>query len=257
MKFVRYQHGRGEPGYGWVYEDQVGPIEGDLFGDYRRQEVELPLTAVKLLPPVVPSKIICIGRNYAEHAKEQNAEVPEIPLIFLKPNSALIGHKERIVLPPQSEQIEHEGELAVVIGKTGRWIGAEEAADYVFGYTIANDVTARDLQRRDGQWTRGKGFDTFCPLGPWIETELDPYDILITTRVNDNIRQMASTRDMVFSIQQLIAYISSVMTLLPGDVIMTGTPAGIGPLTNGDVVSVSIEGIGELLNPVVNDIHRV
>ncbi len=257
MRFVRYQRGQEKPSFGWVYEDQVGPIEGDLFGDYRRQEVELPLSSVKLLAPVVPSKIICIGRNYVEHAKEQNVEVPEIPLIFLKPNSALIGQKERIVLPPQSNQVEHEGELAVVIGKTGRWIGADESADYVFGYTIANDVTARDLQRRDGQWTRGKGFDTFCPMGPWIETELDPYDILITTRVNDNIRQMASTRDMVFSIQQLIAYISSVMTLLPGDVILTGTPAGIGPLANGDTVSVSIEGIGELVNPVVNDVNRV
>jgi 2-keto-4-pentenoate hydratase/2-oxohepta-3-ene-1,7-dioic acid hydratase in catechol pathway len=257
MRFIRYQLERQDPQYGWVYEDQVGPIEGDLFGDYRRLEVEIPLHAVKLLPPVVPGKIICIGRNYVEHAKEQDAEVPEIPMIFLKPPSALIGQNENIILPPQSERVDHEGELAVVIGKAGRWIGADEAADYVFGYTVANDVTARDLQRRDGQWTRGKGFDTFCPVGPWIETDLDPYDILITTRVNENIRQMASTRDMVFSIQQLIAFISSVMRLEPGDLILTGTPAGIGPLTAGDVVKVSIEGIGELINPVVNDVHRV
>ena len=257
MRFVRYQLEKQAPRFGWIYEEQIGPIEGDLFGDYRRLEVEIPLRSVKLLPPVVPGKIICIGRNYAEHAREQNVEVPEIPLIFLKPTTALISQKDAIVLPPQSNQVEHEGELAVVIGKAGRWIGADEASDYIFGYTIGNDVTARDLQRRDGQWTRGKGFDTFCPLGPWIETELDPYDILITTRVNDNIRQMASTRDMVFSIQQLIAFISSVMRLEPGDVILTGTPSGIGPLTAGDMVSVSIEGIGELVNPVENDIHRV
>ncbi len=257
MRFVRYQLEQTAPSYGWVYENKIGPIEGDPFGEYRRLEAEIPLEAVRLLPPVVPSKIICLGRNYEEHAREQNADVPQVPLIFMKPPSALIGIGEKIVLPPQSRLIEHEAELAVVVGKPGRWIGAEEAGAHIFGYTIANDVTARDLQRSDNQWTRGKGFDTFCPLGPWIETEMDPYDILITCRVNENIRQMASTRDMIFSIQQIIAFVSSVMTIEPGDLILTGTPAGVGPLEPGDRVNISIENIGELENGVVNDPRRV
>ncbi len=250
MRFVRYRTGSDAPRYGWVYEDKVGPIEGVPFGEFRRMEAELPLYMAKLLAPVQPGKIICVGRNYAEHAKEQNVEVPEIPLLFLKPPSAVIAPGENIILPPQSRQVEHEGELAVVIGKPGRWIQAGEALDYVLGYTVANDVTARDLQRRDGQWTRGKGFDTFCPLGPWIETELDPADVLVQTRVNGEMRQMASTREMIFPVEQLIAFISSVMTLQPGDVILTGTPAGIGPLQAGDTVEVSVEGVGSLSNPV-------
>lgn len=257
MRFVRYQLGKSQPNYGWVYENKIGPIDGSPFGEYRRLEAEIPMESVRLLPPTIPSKIVCLGRNYEEHAKEHGAEVPQIPLIFLKPPSVLIGQGENIVLPPQSNQVEHEAELAIVIGKSGRWIGTDNATDHIFGYTIANDVTARDLQRSDPQWTRSKGFDTFCPLGPWIETEMDPYDILITCRVNDNIRQMASTRDMVFSIPQIIAFISSVMLLEPGDVILTGTPAGVGVLEAGDVVKASIEGIGELINPVVNDLRRM
>ncbi len=248
MKFIRFQMGNEEPRYGWVYGERVGPIIGSIFEEYRRMEAEIPLDSVRLLPPVEPSKIVCVGRNYSEHAREHGVEVPEIPLIFLKPPSTLIGHQGTILLPPQSEKVEHEAELAVIIGKEGRWIDIEEASDHIFGYTIGNDVTARDLQRRDGQWTRGKGFDTFCPLGPWIETEIDPYDMLITCRVNEDIRQMASTRDMVFSIQQLIVFISSVMTLKPGDVILTGTPSGVGPLTAGDRISIGIEGLGELVN---------
>lgn len=250
MRFVRFQTGDGQPRFGWYYDDYIGPIEGSPFSDYRRLEAVLPLDSVRLLPPVQPSKIICVGRNYVDHAKEHGVEVPEIPLLFLKPPSSLIGHRDAIVLPPQSSRVEHEAELAVVIGKRGRWIPPEEVNDYIFGYTIANDVTARDLQRKDGQWTRGKGFDTFCPVGPWIETELDPYDVLITCRVNDEIRQMASTRDMVFNIQQLVAFISSVMTLEPGDLILTGTPSGVGSLESGDQIAIQIEGIGELVNSV-------
>lgn len=253
MKLIRYQFQDDPPRYGWIYEDRIGPIEGSVFGEYRRLEAEIPLTAVRLLAPVLPGKIICIGRNYLEHAKEQGAEVPDIPLIFLKPTTSVIGPGDTILLPPQSRQVDHEAELAVVISKRGRWIVPEAAWDYVLGYTIANDVTARDLQRRDGQWTRGKGFDTFCPLGPWIETEMNPSDVLITCRVNDDLRQTASTREMVFTIPQLIAFISSVMTLEPGDVILTGTPSGIGPLQDGDIVEVSIEGIGELTNSVRAD----
>lgn len=250
MRFVRYSVGNDHPRSGWVFQDHIGPIEGDLFGEYRRLEAGMPLERVKLHAPVQPGKIVAVGRNYVEHAKERGVDVPEIPLIFLKPPSSVIGPGESIVLPPQSRQVDHEGELAVVIGKAGRWIPADRALDHVLGYTAANDVTARDLQQRDGQWTRAKGFDTFCPLGPWIETELNPADVLVRCRVNGEMRQMGSTRDLVFPVQELIAFISSVMTLMPGDVILTGTPAGISPLKSGDEVEVDIEGIGQLTNPV-------
>jgi 2-keto-4-pentenoate hydratase/2-oxohepta-3-ene-1,7-dioic acid hydratase in catechol pathway len=213
-------------------------------------DATIPLESVRLLPPVVPQKIICVGRNYADHAREQNADIPEIPLLFLKPPSAIIADQDSILLPPQSRQVDHEAELAVVIGQSCRWVSSEKAMQMVFGYTIANDVTARDLQNKDGQWTRSKGFDTFCPLGPWIETDFDPADALITCRVNDELRQMASTREMIFTIPQLIAFISSIMTLEPGDLILTGTPAGIGSINPGDVVEIHIEGIGALRNLV-------
>lgn len=254
MRFLRFMTKEAGPTYGWLLNDRsgtlVGPIEGSPFTEFRRLEATLPLESVRLLPPVLPSKIICLGRNYAEHAREHQAEVPQVPLIFLKPPSAVIGPGDPIVLPPQSQQVEHEGELAVVIGKTARWVPPEEAHQYIFGYTIANDVTARDLQRSDGQWTRAKGFDTFCPLGPWIVTDFDPADALITVTVNGEMRQMASTREMVFDVRQLLAFISSVMTLLPGDLILTGTPAGVSPLQEGDVVEVTIDGLGALRNPV-------
>lgn len=250
MRIVRYQKGSEPPRLGWLLEDAVGPIEGSPYGDFHRLEASESLADVHLLAPVQPGKIICIGRNYAAHAKEHQAEVPDVPLIFLKPPSAVIGPGEMILLPPQSQQVEHEAELAVVIGKRGRWIPPEAALEHVLGYTIGNDVTARDLQRRDGQWTRAKGFDTFCPLGPWIETEFDPADALITCYVDDEMRQMASTHEMVFSVRQLIAFISSVMTLEPQDVILTGTPAGVGLLLPGNLVKVTIEGLGSLENPV-------
>jgi 2-keto-4-pentenoate hydratase/2-oxohepta-3-ene-1,7-dioic acid hydratase in catechol pathway len=250
MRFVRYQTRHSPPGYGWLLEDKVGPVDGAPSGDFRRQEATLPLQDVQLLAPTLPSKILCVGRNYAAHAKEHGADVPEVPMLFLKPPSSVIGPGQTIVLPPQSRQVEHEAELAVVIGQRGRWIPAEQALQYVLGYTIANDVTARDLQSRDGQWSRAKGFDTFCPIGPWIETEFDPADALITCHVNQDMRQMGSTRDMVFQIRQLIAFASSVMTLEPGDLLLTGTPAGVGPLLPGDIVEVTIEGLGALRNPV-------
>ncbi len=252
MKIVRFQNKDRKIQYGWIQNDLVGKIDGSPFNDYCRLEPDVLLERLKLLAPFIPGKIICVGRNYSEHAKEVGAELPKVPILFLKPPSTVIGPGETILLPPQSSQIEHEGELAVVIGKKGRWIPAEFAKDHILGYSIANDVTARDLQRRDGQWTRGKGFDTFCPIGPWIETEFNPFDAIISTHVNGQMRQMGSTRDMIFSIYQLIAFISSIMTLDPGDTILTGTPAGVGPLMNGDVVKVSIEGLGELLNPVEN-----
>lgn len=251
MRIIRYdtQDGR-KPRYGWLLDDKVGEISGNVYGRYRRNEAQTPLAEVKLLPPCEPSKIICVGRNYVEHARELGNEVPKVPLIFLKPPSALIADGETILLPPQSAQVEHEAELVVVIGKRGRNVTAEQAKKYIFGYTIGNDVTARDLQKIDGQWTRAKGFDTFCPFGPWIDTDFDPADAVITCRVNGQMRQMASTRDMVFSVGVLIAYISSIMTLEPGDLIFTGTPSGVGELQNGDRVEVEIEGLGSLSNPV-------
>ncbi|HIE58279.1 MAG TPA: DUF2437 domain-containing protein [Anaerolineales bacterium] len=250
MRIIRYQEPDSPPQYGWITGEKVGPITGEIFGAFQRAEAKIPLDTVRLLPPTTPSKIICVGRNYAAHAKEHGVDVPEIPLIFLKPPSSLIADGETIYLPPQSQQVEHEAELTIVIGKQGRWIAPEDALSHVFGYTIANDVTARDLQRRDGQWTRAKGFDTFCPVGPWIETEFNPADAVITCNVNDELRQMGSTHDMIFTIPQLVAYISSIMTLEAGDLILTGTPSGVSPLHPGDIVEVKIEGIGKLSNPV-------
>ncbi len=255
MRFVRFSYANDGPRYGWIFQDKVGPLEGDLLGEYRRLEAGLPLESVRLHAPVLPGKIIAVGRNYAEHAQERGVDVPDIPLIFLKPPSTVIGPQDTVLLPPQSNRVDHEAELALVIGKRGRWIDPAHALEHVLGYTAANDITARDLQQKDGQWTRGKGFDTFCPLGPWIETELDTSDLRVACRVDGELRQMGSTREMVFPAQQLIAFISSVMTLMPGDVILTGTPAGIGPLSAGQTVEVDIEGIGVLSNPVINDTH--
>ena len=251
MRIVRYQTKNDPARYGWLLENKIGPIEGDIFGEYRRLEADTPLGEVKLLAPAQPSKIMCIGRNYAEHAREQEAEVPTVPLLFLKPPSAILNPWEPIVLPRQSQQVEHEAELVVVIGKHGRNITTDESHDFIFGYTVGNDVTARDLQKADGQWSRAKGFDTFCPFGPWIDTEFDPSDAIITCKVSGQPRQMASSRDMIFNVNELIAYLSSIMTLEPGDIIFSGTPAGIGALLPGDTVEVEIEGLGKLTNPVV------
>jgi 2-keto-4-pentenoate hydratase/2-oxohepta-3-ene-1,7-dioic acid hydratase in catechol pathway len=250
MRLIRYQINNEPAQYGWVNGSQIGTLIGSPFGEFQRSEATLPIDSVQLLAPVLPGKIICVGRNYAEHIKETNAEIPTTPLLFLKPPSAVIGPNQTILLPPQSQQVDHEAELVVVIGKRGRWIQPSEISNYIFGYTVGNDVTARDLQRKDGQWTRSKGFDTFCPLGPWIETEFNPADAMLTCHVNGELRQMASTRDMVFHIDQLIAFASSIMTLEVGDIIMTGTPAGISPLHPGDIVEVTIDGIGKLRNIV-------
>lgn len=252
MRFVRFEDSDNQIHQGWIVDDQVGLVDGSIFGAFQRQEVSIPLRKVRLLPPVMPSKIVCVGRNYAEHAREQGADLPSEPLIFFKPPSSLVAPGEAIVLPPQSQQVEYEGELAVVIGKRAKNITSEIARQHILGYTIANDVTARDLQHKDNQWTRAKGFDTFCPVGPWIETSVDPFDLLVSTHVNGILRQMSSTKDMIFPIYELAAYITSIMTLEPGDLILTGTPAGVGGLKHGDSVRITIEGIGELSNPVIN-----
>jgi 2-keto-4-pentenoate hydratase/2-oxohepta-3-ene-1,7-dioic acid hydratase in catechol pathway len=254
VRIVRFRQNRNEPPrWGWVRDDRVGFLDGSPFALFKRQAPSLALDRVELLAPVEPGKIICVGRNYAAHAAEHDATVTELPLLFLKPPSAVIGPRQAIRLPGPSRQVEHEGELAVVVSDGGRWISAEAADRHILGYTIANDVTARDLQHADGQWTRAKGFDTFCPLGPWIETEFQPADALITCSVNGQLRQMGSTRDMVFPVRQLVAYISSVMTLFPGDLILSGTPSGVGPLVDGDEVTVEIENLGSLTNPVRAD----
>ena len=251
MRIIRFMTKDGNIHYGWLENNLIGLIDGDLFGEYKRQALTMKIESQRILAPVMPTKIICVGRNYKEHAVEQNVEIPESPQLFLKPPSAIIAIEENIQIPPQSKQVEHEAELVVVIGRKGRWISVEESNDYILGYTIGNDVTARDIQHKDLQWTRGKGFDTFCPIGPWIETELDPADCLISCRVNGGLRQMASTREMIFSVNQIVSYVSTVMTLEPGDLIFTGTPAGIGGIKSGDTVEIEIEGIGTLTNTVV------
>jgi len=253
MRLIRYQLKNAAPVFGWILDDKIGRIEGDPFGKYRRMEAEIPLSDVHLLAPVQPSKIVCIGHNYADHIKEREVETPKLPLIFLKPPSSIINPGDMIILPMQSKRVDHEAELVAVIGKRGRRITAENAQNHILGYTIGNDVTARDLQKEDNQWTRGKGFDTFCPFGPWIDTDFDTSDALITCKVSGQPRQMGSTRDMIFNVEAQVAFISSFMTLEPGDLIFTGTPMGIGPLVAGDEVVIEIEGLGKLVNPVAGE----
>lgn len=228
----------------------VIPIAGHPFGDIEPMGAALPASDVKFLAPVLPSKVVCVGKNYADHAAEMNSDVPQEPLLFLKPSTSVIGPGETIVTPRQSKLVHFEGELAVVIGRFCKDVPIERVSEVILGYTCANDVTARDLQQTDSQWARAKGFDTFCPLGPWIETDLDPSDLAITTFVGSEMRQSGTTSDLIFQVPHLVSYISAHMTLLPGDVILTGTPAGVGPIVDGDQVDVEIEGIGSLVNYV-------
>ena len=262
MRIARFTTGD-DPQFGVVSGDvdQLGiPAEdsvvtalaGDpLYVGLKPTEKQYRLEEVRLLAPVLPrSKVIGIGRNYAAHASELGNDLPSEPLMFLKPNTAVVGPGDPIFYPTQSNEVHHEGELAVVIGRICRDVPVEKASDVIYGYTIGNDVTARDLQRHDVQFTRAKGFDSFCPLGPWIETELDTSDLTVQTHVNGDVRQDGRTKDMIFDVATLVAYVSSVMTLLPGDVILTGTPEGVGPMQVGDEVEVSISGIGSLTNKV-------
>jgi 2-keto-4-pentenoate hydratase/2-oxohepta-3-ene-1,7-dioic acid hydratase in catechol pathway len=251
VKIARFSHNEAIR-YGILDEGELVVLAGDpMFAGYETTGERVALADAALLAPVIPrSKVVCVGKNYHDHAKEMGGEAPEEPLLFLKPNTSVIGPGDAIVRPTLSEQTEHEGELAVVIGRVAKNVSAERALDYVFGYTVANDVTARDLQRKDGQWTRGKGFDTFCPLGPVIETEFELDAATIATRVNGEVRQQAPLTDMIHSVADIIAYASAVFTLLPGDVILTGTPAGVGAFVAGDTVEVEVAGIGILRNPV-------
>lgn len=210
------------------------------------------LNEVKILPPVQPSKIVCVGLNYRDHAEELNMAIPEEPILFLKPPTTVIGHDDSIIYPPQSRQVDYEAELAVVIGQKTRFVRSADALDHVAGYTILNDVTARDLQQKDGQWTRAKSFDTFCPIGPWIETELNPSNQKICMKVNGEIKQDSNTKNMIFPPEELISFISNIMTLQPGDVIATGTPPGVGAMQVGDIAEVNVKGIGILKNNIIN-----
>lgn len=251
MKYVRFEDKNNNEKYGVLEGDLIREIDWDLFGDYMPTEITHGLEGINILPPCVPTKIICIGLNYSDHAQEMNAKVPEDPRIFIKPNTAIIGHEDTIIYPDHmSERVDYEGELAVVIGKRAKGISPDDALDYVFGYTCLNDVTARDLTAKDIQYTRGKGFDTFAPFGPFIETDLDPSNLHISTYLNDEVKQSSNTSMLIFNVPKLISFISNVMTLLPGDIISTGTPSGIGPMKKGDTVEVHIEGIGILRNHV-------
>lgn len=242
------------PRLGLLEEGEVLPLgEGEVMGSVidSRTEAAIPFAEVTLIAPVAPSKIVCVGRNYREHAAELGNKMPDEPLLFLKPPSSIISNDDSIVLPPESKQVEHEGELGVVIGRRAHKLADDDdPLAYVLGYTCVNDVTARDLQRKDVQFTRGKAFDTFCPVGPSIVTGLDPQNLVVTTRVNGVVKQQGQTCDMAFPVPFLIRYISNIMTLLPGDLIATGTPAGVSPMKSGDVVEVEIEEIGILRNPI-------
>ena len=267
MKICRFQplvfeppsHGAGasHPAvlFGRIEKDLVREMSGDVNSNPQPLDRTWPLDSVKLLPPVVPSKIVCVGRNYREHANELGNEMPKYPLIFLKPPSSIIATGEPIVMPAVSGRVDYEGEIAVVMGRVCSWLGDNESATpYIAGLTCLNDVTARDLQNPDGQWTRAKGFDTFCPVGPFIETEFDFGAASVETFVNGKRRQSGRTSEMMFSVDVILRWISRVMTLVPGDIIATGTPAGVGPLAAGDVVEVAVSGVGTLSNPVTGPV---
>ncbi len=237
--------------YGIVDGPELVVLKGHpLVNNYETTGDRIALKEVKLVAPTMPSKVVCVGKNYAEHAAEMGGEAPTEPLIFLKPNSSIIGQGDAIEIPPHSNQIELEVELAVVIGEICKNVRAEDALSKVWGFTVANDVTARDLQASDGQWARSKAFDTFCPLGPWIETEFFPEDQVIESRIDGEVKQRSTLAEMIHSVPTIIEYVSSVMTLLPGDVILTGTPAGISRIRHGEIIECEVEGIGTLVNTV-------
>ncbi len=258
MRIVRFTPPTGsplgtDPHFGVLEnETTIRAIASDpLYAGIHKLDATVQLRDVRLLAPVIPrSKVVCIGKNYADHAAEMGSDVPEEPIIFLKPNTSVIGPNDLIQWPRMSDRVDHEAELAIVISKICKEVPKERIKDVIFGYTIANDVTARDLQKKDGQWTRGKGFDSFCPLGPWIDTDFQPGDQEITATVDGVLKQSAKLSDMIFKIPEIIEFVTNVMTLLPGDVILTGTPAGIGPLNQNGEVAISIAGLGTLTNRV-------
>ena len=251
MRLARFSAG-GDVSFGVVEGDEVAALDSHPFGPLSFSGIRFPLAAVRLLAPVIPSKVVAIGKNYADHAREMGGEPPAAPVMFLKPSTAVTGPGDPIAYPPSVGRLDYEGELAVVVGRLARDVPAERALDAILGYTCANDVTARDQQQADGQWTRGKGYDSFCPLGPWIETDLDPGATRVTTTLNGETKQDAPTSLLLHDVPSLVAYVTAVMTLLPGDVLLTGTPAGVGPMAVGDEVEVTVDGIGTLTNRVVS-----
>jgi 2-keto-4-pentenoate hydratase/2-oxohepta-3-ene-1,7-dioic acid hydratase in catechol pathway len=248
----RVLDGQGRLRLAEAQDKQVQLLVGDLFGELRPEGAPQALSSVQVLPPVVPGKIVAIGSNYRKHAEEMGKPIPTVPKIFLKAPSALIGPGEAIELPPGTKRVDHEAELAVVVGRALKRARPEDCLSAVLGYTALNDVTARDFQQQDGVFARAKGFDTFCPMGPWIATGLDPADLGVRAWVNGSLRQDGRSSDMVFGVAELLSFVSHIMTLLPGDVLSTGTPAGVGPLSAGDTVVIEVEGVGRLENPVVD-----
>jgi len=250
MKIVRYQDGSLVK-YGVIEKETIREMEGDPFSHFHLTSKVKKVGEAKLLSPCLPSKIVALGLNYRDHAEEVKLPIPDKPLLFIKPSTSVIGPGEAILYPKMSKRVDYEAELAVVIGKVAKNVSEEKAADYILGYTCLNDVTARDLQPKDGQWTLSKSFDTFSPIGPWIVTDMDPYQLEISSYLNGERRQHSNTKNLIFGPRQLVSFISWAMTLLPGDVIATGTPSGIGPMAIGDQIDVVIEGIGTLSNHVV------
>ncbi len=250
MRLVRFLARGDKPAWGIVNGDELAELDGDFFTPFKTAKAGHVLSRVQLLPPCNPSKVVAVGLNYRDHAHELGLAIPEEPVIFLKPPTTVIGPGESVICPAASARVDYEAELGVVVKDRTRNIGPEEAPDHILGYTCANDVTARDLQKKDGQWTRAKSFDTFCPVGPWIETDLDPGDLLIQSYLNGERRQSSRTSQLIFNVHELVSFISGIMTLEPGDLIITGTPAGIGPMKPGDEIEVRIEGIGSLKNRV-------
>lgn len=251
MRYVRYTH-QGNTSFGILEGEAVRPIIGTPFSSYTTGLQTIPLDSVQLLSPCMPSKAVCIGLNYRDHAQEVGITIPTSPVVFLKPSNCVIADREAIRNPKLSQRVDYEAELAIVIAKEASCIAQSEAADYILGYTCANDVTARDLQPKDGQWTIAKGFDTFLPLGPVITDEVDPSDLTIESRLNGKVCQQSNTKHLIFDCTYLVSYLSHIMTLYPGDVILTGTPSGIGPMQVGDTIEVEIAGIGILSNTVAS-----
>ncbi|MGC8768920.1 fumarylacetoacetate hydrolase family protein [Calditerrivibrio sp.] len=249
MKLCRFSSGKEEK-KGILENGKIKEVIGSFFTGFTVTTNEYDPDKVKLLPPVLPSKVVCVGRNYAEHAKELGNEVPEEPLIFLKPSTAVIGPEDGIIYPSASHEVHFEAELGVVIGKRCKAVTPDQAKDYILGFTCVNDVTARDIQKKENKFTRAKSFDTFCPIGPVIQTELNPLSVEVVSRLNGIIKQNGNTKNMIHNVYQLISFISNVMTLLPGDVIATGTPSGVGPMNVGDTIEVEVDGIGILKNYV-------
>ena len=252
MKYVRFQQGECVS-YGILMGNDIQVIEGDIFADHTVTDRTVSVEAVELLAPCKPTKAVCIGLNYHDHAAEMKFELPKQPLIFMKPSSCLADPGGAVEYPAISANLHYEGEMAIVIGKEARKVPVAKAYDYVFGYTCANDVTARDIQMADGQWTRGKSFDTFLPLGPCIVNDIDPHSLDIKLYVNDELKQSSNTCQLIFKVPEIIAFVTEVMTLYPGDVILTGTPSGVGPMNIGDTVTVELSGVGKLVNTIIGE----